>query len=157
MGLGFLFAGGSQLMGKFYRPAEGPDLKGLGVFDAETYHFGKKKPRCIGNVAVSWGDKTLVGFENHGGRTYLGEGVKPLGKVLCGHGNNSEDKTEGAVYKNAFGTYLHGALLPKNPHFADHLIELTLKNKYGPKVTLEPLDDTLEWKAHRAALRKLGL
>ena len=156
-GVGLFICGGYQLMGKFYRPAEGPDLKGLGVFDLETYHFGKEKPRCIGNTVIEWQGKTLVGFENHGGRTYLGENVKPLGKVLRGHGNNSEDETEGAVYKNAFGTYLHGALLPKNPHFADHLIELALKNKYGPDAKLEPLDDTLEWQAHGAVLRKLGL
>jgi len=156
-GVGLFICGAYQLMGKFYRPAEGPDLEGLGVFDIETYHFGKKKPRCIGNIVVDWQGKTLVGFENHGGRTYLGDKVKTLGKVLYGHGNNSEDGTEGAVYKNAFGTYLHGALLPKNPHLADHLIELTLKNKYGPDVKLPPLDDTLEWQAHNAVLRKLKL
>ena len=156
-GVGLFICGAYQLMGKFYRPAEGPDLEGLGVFDIETYHFGKEKPRCIGNVVVDWQGKTLVGFENHGGRTYLGEMVKPLGTVVRGHGNNSEDGTEGAVYKNAFGTYLHGALLPKNPHFADYLIELALKNKYGPGVKLDTLDDTLEWQAHNAVLRKLGL
>ena len=156
-GVGLFICGAYQVMGKFYRPAEGTDLKGLGIFDIETYHFGKEKPRCIGDVAVEWQGKTLVGFENHGGRTYLGDSAKPLGKVLHGHGNNSEDKTEGAIYKNAFGTYLHGALLPKNPHFADHLIELALKNKYGPEVKLQPLDDTLEWGAHNGVLRKLGL
>ena len=156
-GVGLFICGAYQLMGKFYRPAEGLDLKGLGIFDIETYHFGKERPRCIGNVAVEWQGKTLVGFENHGGRTYLSKNVKPLGKVLYGHGNNSEDESEGATYKNAFGTYLHGALLPKNPHFADYLIELALKNKYGPEVKLPPLDDTLEWQAHRAVLRKLGV
>lgn len=156
-GVGLFICGGYQLMGKFYRPAEGPDLKGLGIFDVETYHFGKEKPRCIGDVVVEWEGKTLVGFENHGGRTYLGGNVKPLGKVIYGHGNNSEDRTEGAIYKNAFGTYLHGALLPKNPHFADYLIEIALKNKYGPDVELPPLDDTLEWQAHHAMLHKLSL
>ena len=156
-GVGLFICGGYQLMGKFYRPAEGPDLEGLGIFDVETYHFGKSKPRCVGNVVVEWQGKTLVGFENHGGRTHLGEDVKPLGKVLHGRGNNSEDGTEGAIYKNTFGTYLHGALLPKNPHFADHLIELALRNKYGSDVKLDPLDDTLEWQAHRAVLRKLKL
>lgn len=156
-GVGLFICGAYQLLGKFYRPADGTDLEGLGIFDIETYHFGKGKNRCIGNVVVAWQGKSLVGFENHGGRTYLGDKVKPLGKVLYGHGNNSEDGTEGAVHKNAFGTYLHGALLPKNPHFADHLIELALKNKYGPDVKLAPLDDTLEWQAHNAVLRKLGL
>jgi len=153
-GAGLFICGGYQLLGKFYRPAEGPDLKGLGIFDVETYHFGKEKTRCIGDVAVEWEGETLVGFENHGGRTYLSKDVRPLGKVLRGHGNNSEDGTEGAIYKNAFGTYLHGALLPKNPHFADHLIELALKNKYGSDVKLDPLDDTLEWQAHNAVLHK---
>jgi len=80
-------------------------------------------------VAIRWNGSTLVGFENHGGRTYLGT-AKPLGKVLKGYGNNAQDRTEGAVYRNAYGTYLHGSLLPKNPHFADHLIELALRRTY---------------------------
>jgi len=122
--------GGYQLLAHFYRPAQGPDMKGLGVFDAWTLHKGADTPRCIGDVAISWNGSTLVGFENHGGRTYLGT-AKPLGKVLRGHGNNAEDHTEGAVYRNAYGTYMHGSLLPKNPHFADHLIALALERTYG--------------------------
>ena len=122
--------GGYQLLAHYYRPAEGPDMRGLGVFDAWTIHKGVNVPRCIGDIAISWGGSTLVGFENHGGRTYLGT-AKPLGKVLKGYGNNAEDQTEGATYRNAFGTYMHGSLLPKNPHFADHLITLALKRKYG--------------------------
>jgi CobQ-like glutamine amidotransferase family enzyme len=122
--------GGFQLLAHYYRPAEGPDMRGLGVFDAWTIHKGSQTPRCIGNIALNWNGQTLVGFENHGGRTYLGT-AKPLGKVLKGYGNNAEDRTEGAVYRNTFGTYLHGSLLPKNPHFADHLIELALQRKYG--------------------------
>jgi lipid II isoglutaminyl synthase (glutamine-hydrolysing) len=122
--------GGYQLLAHYYRPAEGPDMRGLGVFDAWTIHKGVQVPRCIGDIAISWNGETLVGFENHGGRTYLGTAT-PLGKVLKGHGNNAEDHTEGAVYHNAFGTYMHGSLLPKNPHFADHLIALALKRTYG--------------------------
>lgn len=122
--------GGYQLLAKYYRPAEGPDLVGLGIFDAWTIHKGAHIPRCIGDIAIEWNGSTLVGFENHGGRTYLGT-AKPLGRVLRGHGNNSEDHTEGAVYRNAFGTYLHGSLLPKNPHFADHLLALALRRSYG--------------------------
>lgn len=122
--------GGYQLLAHYYRPASGPDLKGLGVFDAWTVHRGARAPRCIGDVALSWNGQTLVGFENHGGQTYLGT-AKPLGKVLKGYGNNAQDGTEGATYRNAFGTYLHGSLLPKNPHFADHLLELALKRSYG--------------------------
>jgi len=124
--------GGYQLLAHYYRPAEGPDMRGLGVFDAWTIHKGAGVPRCIGNVAISWNGTTLVGFENHGGRTYLGT-AKPLGRVLKGHGNNAEDRMEGAVYRNTYGTYMHGSLLPKNPHFADHLIALALQRKYGIK------------------------
>ena len=122
--------GGYQLLAHYYRPAEGPDMRGLGVFDAWTEHKGTHMPRCVGDIAVRWRDRALVGFENHGGRTYLGT-AKPLGTVLKGHGNNDEDHTEGAIYRNAFGTYLHGSLLPKNPHFADYLIELALTRTYG--------------------------
>ena len=122
--------GGFQLLAHYYRPAEGPDMRGLGVFDAWTIHKGPQAPRCIGDIALNWNGQTLIGFENHGGRTYLGT-AKPLGKVLKGYGNNAEDRTEGAIYRNTYGTYLHGSLLPKNPHFADHLIELALQRKYG--------------------------
>ena len=121
--------GGYQLLAHYYRPASGPDMRGLGIFDAWTIHKGTHVPRCIGDIAIEWNGSTLVGFENHGGRTYLGT-AKPLGKVLKGHGNNSEDHSEGAVYRNAFGTYLHGSLLPKNPHFADHLLALALRRSY---------------------------
>jgi CobQ-like glutamine amidotransferase family enzyme len=121
--------GGFQLLAHYYRPAEGPDMQGLGVFDAWTIHKGAHTARCIGDIAIRWNDQTLVGFENHGGRTYLGT-AKPLGKVLKGYGNNAEDYTEGAIYHNAYGTYLHGSLLPKNPHFADYLIKLALQRKY---------------------------
>ncbi len=122
--------GGYQLLQHYYRPANGTDMRGLGVFDAWTIHKGTHVPRCIGDVAISWNGSTLVGFENHGGRTYLGT-AKPLGRVLRGHGNNAEDHTEGAVYRNTYGTYLHGSLLPKNPHFADHLLALALERTYG--------------------------
>ena len=133
--------GGYQLLAHYYRPAEGPDMRGLGVFDAWTIHKGARVPRCVGDVAISWNGMTLVGFENHGGRTYLGT-TKPLGKVLKGSGNNAEDSTEGAIYRNTYGTYLHGSLLPKNPHFADHLLTLALQRKYGDQllVDAEPAD-----------------
>jgi lipid II isoglutaminyl synthase (glutamine-hydrolysing) len=121
--------GGYQLLAHYYRPASGPDMRGLGIFDAWTIHKGANVPRCTGDIAIEWNGSTLVGFENHGGRTYLGT-AKPLGKVLKGHGNNSEDHSEGAMYRNAFGTYLHGSLLPKNPHFADHLLALALRRSY---------------------------
>ncbi|MGI8691271.1 MAG: type 1 glutamine amidotransferase [Thermomicrobiales bacterium] len=140
--------GGYQLFGHYYRPYETEDLPGIGVFDAWS---DAGPDRFIGNVLseTDWG--TLVGFENHSGRTFLGEGTRPFGRVVVGHGNNGQDGTEGAVTRNAFGCYLHGSLLPKNPVFADHLISLALRRKYGPDATLPPLDDHVERDAHAAA------
>lgn len=152
--------GGYQLLAKYYRPAEGPDLVGLGIFDAWTVHKGKSVARCVGNVALRWGEQTLVGFENHGGRTYLGGSARPLGTVLAGFGNNGEDHAEGCVYRQTYGTYLHGSLLPKNPHLADRLLRLALERRYGPDVArdaITALDDTLEWQAHDTMLRRLGV
>lgn len=153
--------GGYQFLATYYHPAEGPDLEGVGIFDAWTIHKGKKVARCIGNVAITWGASTLVGFENHGGRTYLGPTMKPLGQVLAGHGNNSEDKGEGCVYRNTYGTYIHGSLLPKNPHLADHLLGLALERTHGADartlLTSHPLDDTIEWQAHERMLKRLGV
>ena len=144
--------GGYQLLGRYYRPAAGEDLPGLGVFDAWTEHPGAAAKRFIGNVVVRWQGVTLVGFENHGGRTFLGPAARPLARVIAGYGNNGRDGTEGAVQANAFGTYLHGSLLPKNPRFADHLIALALARKYG-RGELRPLDDALEERAHAEAVR----
>lgn len=161
--------GAYQLFGHSYRPAVGAALPGLGILDARTVHPGPDVPRCIGNVVVSWSVppvagapagaapdsaalSTIVGFENHGGRTFLGPTARPLGTVLAGHGNNARDGTEGAVSRNVFGTYLHGSLLPKNPHFADHLLGLALVRRYGAEAArraLIPLDDRAERHAHR--------
>jgi CobQ-like glutamine amidotransferase family enzyme len=152
--------GGYQLFARFYRPAEGPELEGIGIFDAWTIHKGKATPRCVGNVALAWAGSTLVGFENHGGRTYLGPQARALGQVLAGHGNNGEDHREGCVHRNVFGTYVHGSLLPKNPHFADHLLRLALARRFGDDVCaalLTPVDDGLEWQAHDVMLRRLGV
>lgn len=140
--------GGYQLFGQYYRPYETDDLPGIGIFDAWS---DAGPDRFIGNVLseTDWG--TLVGFENHSGRTFLGPGTRPFGRVIVGHGNNGQDGTEGAITRNAFGCYLHGSLLPKNPAFADHLIGLALRRKYGPDAILAPLDDTWEGEAHAAA------
>lgn len=161
--------GGYQLLAHYYRPAQGPDMRGLGVFDAWTIHKGPRAARCVGDIAITWNGGTLVGFENHGGRTYLGT-AQPLGTVLKGYGNNAEDRSEGAIYRNAYGTYMHGSLLPKNPHFTDHLITLALQRTYGLQeplpqvestsdsaVSLFPIDDRLEWEAHAALLERMGL
>lgn len=146
--------GGYQLLAHEYRPAAGPSLPGLGIFDARTMHPGTAAPRCIGNIVVEWDQGTLVGFENHGGRTYLGSGARPLGRVLTGHGNNAEDGYEGAVYRNAIGTYLHGPVLPKNPSLADHLLRLALERRAGPAIDLAPLADHTEHRAHTAAIAR---
>ena len=148
--------GGYQLMAHCYRAADGSELAGLGVFDAETVHPGADVPRCIGNVVCDWNGSRLVGFENHGGRTYLGPKAVPLARVLRGHGNNAEDGTEGAVAGYAVGTYLHGSVLPKNPHLADQIIRMALARS-APDFELAPLDDAAEWAAHQAAVRAAGL
>lgn len=143
--------GGYQLLGRSYQTGTGEELPGVGIFPMRSVHPGEATPRCIGNVEIMWNGGTLVGFENHGGRTYLEAGATPLGRVQAGFGNNGEDGTEGAVVHNAYGTYLHGSLLPKNPALADHLIALALTRRYGDQVALPPLDDTLEQQAHADA------
>lgn len=146
--------GGYQLFGHYYQPFEGDKLIGISLMDAFTT-AGKK--RFIGNVTVETDflePSSLVGFENHSGLTYLQGDTKPIGKVIVGNGNNGEDKTAGGRYKNVFGTYLHGSLLPKNPHFADYLIELALEKRYGEKIKLSKLDDALELKTHFSLVGK---
>jgi CobQ-like glutamine amidotransferase family enzyme len=141
--------GGYQLLGHYYKPHDGPELKGISLLDAYTVAGDR---RMIGNVTIKGDDGlTLVGFENHSGKTFLGHGVPPLGKILVGNGNNGEDKTEGAALGTVYGTYLHGSLLPKNPHFADRLLTQALKRRYG-EVSLAALDDKLENQAHKRAL-----
>ena len=144
--------GGYQLLGRHYRIAEGEELPGVDVFGLWTEHPGPGAKRFIGNVVVEWAGGTLVGFENHGGRTHLDAGVEPLGRVVAGFGNNGDDGGEGAVCGNAYGTYLHGSLLPKNPRFADHLIETALRRRYKD-LEMAPLDDRVEEMAHAAAVR----
>ena len=152
--------GSYQLLGHYYDPASGPRLAGLGIFDLHTAHPGVKATRCIGNIVVEWlqapdhAPHTLVGFENHGGRTWLGTGATPFARVVSGSGNNGTDRTEGIVVGNAIGTYIHGSLLPKNPHLTDRLIALAL----DPTGTtaLEPLDDAVEWRAHRTVLHRFA-
>ncbi len=109
------------------------------------------------HLGVNKTRNTIVGFENHGGRTYLGKDTKPFAKVVKGYGNNGEDGTEGAVYNNVIACYYHGPFLPKNPHVADWLIATSLAVKYGNDIQLEPLDDTLEWQAHEFMLKKLKI
>lgn len=140
--------GGYQLMGHYYQPHEGDKLMGISLLDAFTIAGNK---RFIGNVTAQTEyvtPNTLVGFENHSGLTYLQGETKPLGTILVGNGNNGEDKTEGARFKNVFGTYMHGSFLPKNVHFADYMIELALG------VKLESLDDSVEILTHNSLVNK---
>jgi CobQ-like glutamine amidotransferase family enzyme len=142
--------GGYQMMCRYYQGASGLRMPGLEIFDAATIHPGDEAPRCIGNIEVDWEGGDLVGFENHGGRTYLGPSAVPLGPVTAGFGNNGQDGTEGCRYRNAFGTYLHGSLLPKNPALADLLLQIALERRYGDGA-LAPIDDSLEMAAHESA------
>ncbi len=150
--------GGYQLLGHSYQLGE-ETLPGLGLADLETVR--EPGPRLIGNVAIEvdlgGGPRTLAGFENHGGRTYLGPGAEPLGRVLSGHGNNGRDGFEGVRRDNLIGTYLHGPLLPKNAWLADHLIGLALERRYGSRPELKPLDDAFEAAAHASARAAAGV
>lgn len=154
---GLFICGAYQFLGHFYKPAVGEKIPGLSIFDLYTRHFGNEKPRAIGNLVVNWHGVKLVGFENHGGRTYLGKQVKPFAEVIKGYGNNGEDSSEGAIYKNAIGSYMHGPILPKNPLFTDWLIKKALKVKYQKGIPLSNLEDSLENKAHSAMLRRFYL
>lgn len=146
--------GGYQLLGKYYQPHEGEKLMGIGILDAYTVAGNK---RFIGNVTAETDflePKTLVGFENHAGLTYLEDGTVPIAKVVVGNGNNAQDGGEGGRKNNVFGTYLHGSVLPKNPHFADYLIKTALEVKYKKEINLEKLDDTIEMNAHNDLINK---
>ena len=146
--------GGYQLLGKYYLPHNGEKLSGIGILDAYTVAGDK---RFIGNVTAEADflePKTLVGFENHSGLTYLEEGTEPIAKVLVGNGNNSIDGHEGGRKNNVFGTYLHGSILPKNPAFADYLIKQALEVKYGHKIILPEIDDTFENNTHQSLIEK---
>ncbi|NMB70478.1 glutamine amidotransferase [candidate division WWE3 bacterium] len=158
--VGLFVCGAYQLLGKYYKSADGTVLEGLGIYNLYTEHFGNHKPRCIGNTLAtidsSFQDDPLfrlvnhvgddvVGFENHGGRTYLFEGVTPFAHIKTGYGNNAEDGTEGVHYKNTIGTYFHGPLLAANPHIADYLIAKAL-NLFD----IKELDDSFTLAAHTA-------
>ena len=151
----FTVCGGYQMLGKYYKEHDGKTIECLGAID---YYTEGEKERFINDTVYTFDldDKTsvtCVGFENHSGRTYLGEGVTPFMKVVKGHGNNGKDGTEGVRYKNTFGTYSHGSFLPKNPEVTDLLLELALKRKYGEDYVLKPIDDLGAKEAREAALK----
>ncbi len=155
-GVTFLtICGGYQMMGSYYETYDHVRCDFIGAVD---FHTVGSRQRMIGNYKFkcsdSAGGSTVVGFENHSGKTWLGSGVEPLGRVLAGFGNNGEDGTEGVHYKNLIGTYSHGPLLPKNPEFCDRLLLGALSRKYGI-TELEKLNDTAETAAHDAMCRKI--
>jgi CobQ-like glutamine amidotransferase family enzyme len=149
---------GYQLLGKYYAPSGEPPIEGIGALDVVTEGGST---RFMSHIAVACdfaqgGRHRLVGFENHSGRTYLGPGASPLGRVIAGSGNNGEDGSEGALYREVYATYLHGPVLPKNPWLTDHLISKALLHHYpdaGTPDSLAPLHDQTEAQAHAAALR----
>ena len=148
-GIPFLtICGGYQMLGHYYETYDGQRCDFIGALD--LYTVGSKQ-RMIGNYKFQCGPESggslVVGFENHSGKTRLGSGVQPLGQVLAGFGNNGEDGTEGARYRNVFGTYSHGPLLPKNPALCDFILLTALQRKYGA-AKLSPLDDAAELAAH---------
>ena len=147
--------GGYQMLGEYYKTWDGVQLDFIGAIGVHT--IGAKE-RMIGNFLFEClpesGGSTVVGFENHSGKTYLGSGVLPLGKVLVGGGNNGEDGFEGVRYHNVFGTYSHGPVLPKNPAFCDHLLTTALQQRY-PELELAPLDDAAELAAHNTMRDRL--
>ena len=165
---GIFTCGAPQLLGHYYEPAVGQRIEGLGIFDFVSVHPGPKARRCIGNLviqvtaprlaqeleAMTGLTPYLIGFENHGGRTKLSQ-VEPLGRVLQGLGNNGEDGTEGAFYRNAIATYSHGPILPKNPFLADWLIQTALSQKYQISLSLKPLDDHLAEQARESMFKRL--
>lgn len=165
---GLYICGAYQFLGKYYKEANGNIIKGLDILDLYTESPGPDAKRLIGNITIELNpsilntkylihDTTVVGFENHGGRTYLGKDVKPFGKVIKGFGNNGEDLVEGAIYKNSFGTYLHGPILPKNPDFADMLIQVALEKKHNSPIDLSPINDSLETQARNAIAKRLNI
>lgn len=163
---GLFICGAYQFLGKYYKEANGTKIKGLGILDLYTENPGSNNSRLIGNIVIKsnipntkhlmQNTDVVVGFENHGGRTYLSKNLKPFGQVVKGFGNNGKDKTEGAIYKNSIGTYLHGPILPKNPKIADWLISKALEKKYKKEIKLAKLDDSLPQKAKEAVLQKMS-
>jgi hypothetical protein len=144
--------GGYQLLGRSYRDVAGNELPGIGLLPLSTV---AGDTRMIGDVLLkcAWAGETLAGFENHAGRTILDDGATPLGRVISGHGNDGRSGYEGCRYLRAYGTYLHGPLLPRNPWFADHLLQEALAHA-GAEEQLEPLPDELEHEAHAVSAER---
>lgn len=171
-GVGTLaICGGYQLLGEYFLGVDGQRIEGIAAVPIETVSPGEgMKNRAVGNLVTDisensrltthyTGLKTLVGFENHSGRTRFKDSsaIKPLGKVLQGEGDNEDKVSDGVVYKNTIGSYMHGSLLPKNPHLADSIIRSALERKYGRDFQLAPLDDSAEVAAHKYILDRFKI
>jgi CobQ-like glutamine amidotransferase family enzyme len=154
----FAVCAGLQLLGRRYVAADGSQLAGVGLLDLETLAAKPGEWRLIGNVVVEVslpsGTHTLAGFENHGGRTHLGPGTEPLGRILVGGGNNGRDGTEGARSGSILATYLHGPVLPKNAWLTDYLLARALAHAGGNPAAITPLDDSFEMAAHAEAVAR---
>lgn len=140
-----------QLFGRFFKTSKGQVIDGISIFHAET-HAGPE--RLIGNIVThneQFGD--IIGYENHSGQTFIDSDMQPLGTIVRGAGNNGQDETEGCMYRNVIGTYLHGSLLPKNPAIADALIEEAAKKKFGD-FTPTVIEDRFASKAREVALKR---
>ena len=153
----FLICGGYQLMGKYYRDADGNDIPGLELFDYYTVAPSSRRKRCIGNIVlrteITGVPIEVVGFENHGGQTK--NVTSPFGKVLAGNGNCFSSDTEGYMEKNVVATYLHGPLLSKNPKLCDHIINYVMTRKTGEKYSCEPINDKLEDECRQQLFERL--
>ena len=156
--------GGYQILGSTWLLGD-EVVEGLGIVDIETRRAGSSANRLIDNIVLSspLAKRPVVGYENHAGRTYLGDGLQPFGKVISsvGNGNNENDRGDGVLYRGVMGTYLHGTLLSKNPEVADALLQRALerwsKRAGGVQPTLTPLDDTEEESANECMCRRLGV
>ena len=155
--------GAYQFMGDYYKDSYGTEIKGLGVFSMYTEAAPDSnrligsiivKPTQLPNLNIEF-ENFVVGFENHGGRTYLSNKSQAFADIIKGHGNNGEDRTEGIHFKSAIGTYLHGPILPCNPELTDYFIESALVKKYGKEIKLKELDDSYARKAKQNILKQL--
>ncbi len=157
---GLYICGAYQFMGNYYKDGYGTTIKGLGVFDMITESHPERQ-RLIGNIAIkslqkAFSGQIFVGFENHGGRTYLKDKSQAFATVIKGFGNYGEDRTEGIIYKNSIGTYMHGPLLPSNPSIAVKILQDALEIKYDKKIKLS-FDDVIAQKAKKVILERLGI
>jgi CobQ-like glutamine amidotransferase family enzyme len=151
----FAVCAGLQLLGHRYIPSVGEPMEGAAILDLETRGGPQRfMQHAAVEVTLNGETGTVVGFENHSGQTTLGPDARPFGTMVAGAGNNGRDGSEGAVRDHVYATYLHGPVLPKNPWLTDQLIRIALERKLGQPVSLEPLDDTEESRAHDVALAK---